>query len=203
MVITGELLLEAFIKWFIPFICMALVSFITYLIARPKKIYKKGEELTALEEWEDLARKSDLHEQLCGKHIAKLQADSQAMDQQILNKLETLSNTIERNKNEAAQKQEAFEHNLDVMREGILDAHLINLIYTCENYIRRGYITPGELDRYKQRLDLYHKLGGNGHMNYWDDMINRLPHSDSITGRQMSGPTAALAADSINNDGIV
>lgn len=42
-----------------------------------------------------------------------------------------------------------MEKNIDVMREGILDAHLINLIYTCENYIRRGYITPGELDRYK------------------------------------------------------
>ncbi len=192
MVITGPILWELFLKWAVPFLCMAIVSLVTYLIAKPKKIYKKGSDAMALEEWEELAKKSNLHEQLCSKNIAKLQADSEAMDEKILNKLESLSNTIERNKNEAAQKQEAFERNLDVMREGILDAHLINLIYTCENYIRRGYITPGELDRYKQRLALYHKLGGNGHMDYWDDMINHLPHSDSITGQQMSGPTAAL-----------
>lgn len=203
MVVAEGLVLETFIKWIIPFLCVALVSFITYLIARPKKVYKKGAELTALEEWENLARKSDLHEQLCGKHIAKLQANSQAMDQQILNKLEILSNTIEYNKNEAIAERKTLEKNLDVMREGILDAHLINLIYTCENYIRRGYITPGELDRYKQRLDLYHKLGGNGHMNYWDDMINHLPHSDSITGHQMFGPTAALAADNVNNNDAI
>ena len=192
MVITGPVLLELFLKWVVPFLCMAVVSWVTYLIAKPKKIYKKGAEAMALEEWEELAKKSNLLGQFCSQNIAKLQADSEAMDEKILNKLESLSNTIECNKHEAVQKQEAFERNLDVMREGILDAHLINLIYTCENYIRRGYITPGELDRYKQRLTLYHKLGGNGHMDYWDDMINHLPHSDSITGHQMSGPTAAL-----------
>lgn len=29
-------------------------------------------------------------------------------------------------------------------------------------------------------------------MDYWDNMINHLPHSDSITSHQMSGPTAVL-----------
>lgn len=79
MVTTG-LLVDTIIKWVIPFLCAGLVSLVTYLLVRPKKIYKKGSEAQALEEWEELARKSNLHKELCGEHLAKLQSDSEAMD---------------------------------------------------------------------------------------------------------------------------
>jgi hypothetical protein len=62
MVITGPILWELFLKWAVPFLCMAIVSLVTYLIAKPKKIYKKGSDAMALEEWEELAKKSNLHE---------------------------------------------------------------------------------------------------------------------------------------------
>ena len=65
---------------------------------------------------------------------------------------------------------------MELIQEGVLDAHLQNLIGTCETYIKRGYITATELDAYQSRYNLYKKLGGNGHMEPWDNAIKRLPH---------------------------
>jgi len=37
------------------------------------------------------------------------------------------------------------DKSIDLIQKGVLDAHLQNLIATCEVYIKRGYITPVEL----------------------------------------------------------
>jgi len=65
---------------------------------------------------------------------------------------------------------------MDNLRLGVLDAHLQGLVNTCEEYIKRGYITMVELQSYQERLNVYHKLGGNGHMDIWDEKIRALPH---------------------------
>jgi len=66
----------------------------------------------------------------------------------------------------------------NLLRRGVLDLHLHNLIETCKVYIERGYITPIELMQYNERLTLYHSLGGNGHMDVWDERVRALPLHD-------------------------
>jgi len=65
-----------------------------------------------------------------------------------------------------------------LLQRGVLDLHLQNLIAACKVYIERGYITPIELMQYNERLTLYHNLGGNGHMDVWDERIRALPLHD-------------------------
>jgi len=65
---------------------------------------------------------------------------------------------------------------MNLIQEGVRDAHLQNLIATCEIYIKRGYITSTELDVYQSRYKLYKELGGNGHMEPWDAKIRALPN---------------------------
>lgn len=127
-----------------------------------------------------MAQRSHIHQQLCGKQFEQLRDQAEKTDHEIIKKLDYLEQKIEKNQKQTEQYEKQVEAQLNLLREGVLDSHLVNLIQTCENYIRRGYITPDELDRYKQRLILYHKLGGNGHMDYWDDQINKLPHMDSV-----------------------
>jgi len=58
----------------------------------------------------------------------------------------------------------------------VQDAHLQNLIATCQVYIKRGYITTAEFETYQARYQLYKDLGGNGHMEPWNAKICALPN---------------------------
>ena len=63
-----------------------------------------------------------------------------------------------------------------MIKQGVQDAHLQNLIATCQVYIKRGYITPAEFETYQGRYKLYKDLGGNGHMEPWNAKICALPN---------------------------
>ena len=164
------------LKWAVPFICAGIVAFITYLLAKPKLIYKKGSEAQQLEEWNTLAGKSQMAKdmQCCKEKLGNIEAESKTSDAQILNSLTTLELSV----NNINTKLDAQQHQIDHMREGVLDAHLQNLIETCKQYIARGYITPLEFDHYNTRLDVYYKLGGNGHMDNWNKLMMQLPKKE-------------------------
>ena len=82
---------------------------------------------------------------------------------------------------------------MELIQEGVLDAHLQNLIGTCETYIKRGYITATELDAYQSRYNLYKKLGGNGHMEPWDAKICALPNEPPKPPTMTSTPRGTNA----------
>jgi len=53
MAITSAFILETILKWFIPFLCLAIVSFLTMKFVNP---FKKGNEQQKLEEWKALEK---------------------------------------------------------------------------------------------------------------------------------------------------
>ena len=177
--VTEALIVETIIKWLIPSICLAILGLITARLIKP---WQKGNEKSELEKWEKYAQMSNMHQRLCGKQLEEIKNQYGKIDQEILEKLDTLQKQLDREHQINKEYHNGMDQSLNIVREGVLDAHLINLIYTCENYIQKGYITPNELDHYKQRLNLYYKLGGNGHMDYWDNQINKLPHHNEMTG---------------------
>lgn len=172
MAVTGTLILETFVKWIIPFICAAIVGLIAARLINP---IKKGNDQQKKEEWERIARSSNVHEEICGKHFAKIQEQSNAMDTQILAKLNAMDEKWQTDISALHNQQLKNAEEIDAVRQGVLDAHLQNLITACNTFIEHGYITHAELIQYNQRLAVYHKLGGNGHMDLWDERIRALP----------------------------
>lgn len=171
MVITGEVILELILKWLVPFVCVALAGYIGTRI-------KKGNKSIRKEEWEAIAKESNVHEQICGKHFEAIQKESKEMDDKILDALKDFKKEFDKVHLDAEENRKELRKDLDVVRKGVLDAHLQNLIATCKVYIQRGYITPSELEAYNERLNTYHALGGNGHMGPWDARIQSLPCHD-------------------------
>ena len=85
MAITGAFVLETILKWFIPFLCLTVVGFLTMKFVNP---FKKGNEQQKLEEWKALEKQSDITQSLAGKEILKVKEETAKADQQILDKLE-------------------------------------------------------------------------------------------------------------------
>lgn len=161
------------LKWLVPFVCAGIVAFITYLLAKPKILLKKGSEAQRLEDWNTLASKSQMSKDMacCKEKLSAIEQDSKASDAQILNALTSLELSVGTINSKLDTQQKEIDH----MREGVLDAHLQNLIETCKTYIARGYVTPLEFDHYNTRLEVYYKLGGNGHMDNWNKLMMQLP----------------------------
>lgn len=90
--------------------------------------------------------------------------ESDVMDNKILDKLNDVVGEIK----SIDKRLEKTNENLDSVRQGVLDGHLRRLVSSCEIYLKRGYITPDELKDYNSRLEIYHNLGGNGHMTIWN-----------------------------------
>ena len=173
-VIVGELAL----KWAVPFALAALVSLIVAKMAQPKEDLSIGAHQRKLKEWEDFAKESDVHEMLCGQNFNKLREESDLMDNKILTKLDELKVDVDNIKTTVDKNRQETNKNIDAVRQGVLDAHLQNLIASCQKFIKRGFITPTELMQYNERLGIYHRLGGNGHMDPWDERIKALPVHD-------------------------
>ena len=174
------MVLETAVKWLIPAICVAIVGLITAHFIKP---LKKGTAAKQQEEWDQHFIASSEPKKMGDKELEQVKAElKQAVtdaDQEILRQIGELSvNITEQNKNNKVY-HEKVDKSINLIREGVRDAHLQNLISTCENYIRRGYITPTELDVYQSRYKLYKDLGGNGHMEPWDAKVKALPHEPS------------------------
>lgn len=170
---------ETVLKWVIPFICSGIVAILAYRLAQPKEDLKEGRKARKLKEWEEQARKSSVHQEICGKMLDTVKKESDLMDTKILNKLEEVATEIRG----VQSKVDKTNDDLDNVRQGVLDGHLRRLQGSCEIYLKRGYITPDELKDYNSRLEIYHKLGGNGHMEIWNKKIMDLPchdHNDKI-----------------------
>ena len=175
--ISWAMVLETAVKWLIPAICVAIVGLITAHFIKP---FKKGNAATQQEEWDQHFRTSqepktmgDREQGILEERITKHITDA---DQKIMEKIDKLS-TVINNQNESNKVyNEKVDKSITLIQEGVRDAHLQNLITTCEQYIKRGYITPTELDVYQSRYKLYKELGGNGHMEPWYAKVKALPH---------------------------
>ena len=110
-------------------------------------------------------------EEAIDKKFEQAQSKNKEIDDQILLAVTDLQKSIAEIRVE--MKDDRADRQLT--KSGILDLHLQNLIQACKVYIERGYITPIELMQYNERMTLYHNLGGNGHMDVWDERIRALP----------------------------
>ena len=108
--------------------------------------------------------------------LGKLKETVEKSDEKILKQLGDLSKSIEEQNKYNNEYHKKVDKSINLIQEGVRDAHLQNLISTCETYIKRGYITSTELDAYQSRYNLYKELGGNGHMDPWHAKITALPH---------------------------
>ena len=114
-------------------------------------------------------REQNALEEKLTKHITEA-------DQKIMEKIDKLSTAIDNQNDSNKAYYNKVDKSINLIQEGVRDAHLQNLIATCEQYIKRGYITSTELDVYQGRYKLYKELGGNGHMEPWDAKIKALPN---------------------------
>lgn len=183
MGITWALVLETLVKWGIPVIAAGIIAFIVKHVIDPSKRDRQaGANSRKQKEWDDRARASQVMEEKCSceihvmeeaidKKFEQAQAANKAVDDEILIAVKDLQKSI------AEIRTEMQEDRTDrkLTKSGILDLHLHSLIQTCKIYIERGYITPIELMQYNERMTLYHNLGGNGHMDVWDERIRALP----------------------------
>ena len=110
-------------------------------------------------------------EEAIDKKFEQAQAANKQVDDEILVAVKDLQKSVA----EIRAEMKDDRHDRKLTKSGILDLHLQNLIQACKVYIERGYITPIELMQYNERMTLYHNLGGNGHMDVWDERIRALP----------------------------
>lgn len=184
--VTWALVLETLVKWGIPVIAAAIIGFIVKRVIDPKKQDNAaGAKLRRQQAWDDAARASSVLEEKCAVQIKDMntaidtkfeqaQAANRAIDEEILVAVKDLQLSVQEIRADMAENKK----DANLLRRGVLDLHLHNLIETCQVYIERGYITPIELMQYNERLTLYHSLGGNGHMDVWDERVRALPLHD-------------------------
>jgi len=184
--VTWALVLETLVKWGIPVIAAAIIGFIVKRVIDPKKKDNAaGVKLRLQQNWDDAARNSTVLQEKCAVQVGEMskaidikfeqaKAENRLVDEQILAAVRDLQLSMNEIKDELKEQKDTQT----LLQSGVLDMHLHNLIQTCKVYIERGYITHIELMQYNERLTLYHKLGGNGHMDIWDERIRALPLHD-------------------------
>ena len=171
--ISGALILETIVKWLIPAICAGLLAlFISHLV----KPYKAGSQLQERQAWDQNYRESEEPKKVIEQVKKDLAEITSHADEAIINKIDDLNKEILDQKAISKKYHDDVDKSIKLVRDGVRDAHLQNLISTCEVYIKRGYITATELDAYQNRYNLYKELGGNGHMEPWDAKIKALPN---------------------------
>ena len=190
--IAGVAIGELVVKWLIPFICAGIIGLLTAQLVKP---WKKGTEQTEQEKWEVHAGRSPIQKDIscCKQKLQEIENETKHADDKILLKL----NNIETSMETINIKLEKQEEEMDNVRQGVLDAHLQNLIETCKGYIEKGWCTPLEFDHYNTRLEVYHRLGGNGHMDNWNQLMQKLPKWNEEEYKQHKG---LLTPDERNTD---
>lgn len=184
--VSEALILETILKWLIPTLCVAIVGLITAKIIKPLKKQNKAERQ---QQFDECLQSSTVAASFCDQHYQQLKSESDKNDKEILSRIDNLTNCIEESQVHAEDYHKKVDKHMDLIQKGVLDAHLQNLIATCEVYIKRGYITPVELQAYQERYTLYKNLGGNGHMEPWNRAIMNLPHSPLPTSKNTVVPS--------------
>ena len=197
--VTWAMVLETAIKWLIPVLCVAIVGLITAHLVKP---LQKGTEAKQQEEWDKHFKASSEPKIMGDKELATVKKELKdtvhGADQEILKQIKDLSTSINVQNESNKVYHEKVDKSINLIQDGVRDAHLQNLIQTCEGYIKRGYITPTELDVYQSRYKLYKDLGGNGHMEPWDAKVKALPHEPpKLVTQQQQQPVVRQTTTSL------
>lgn len=178
--VTWAMVLETAIKWLIPVLCVAIVGLITAHFVKP---FRKGNDVKRQAEWDERFNASQEPKKMGDRELETMKKElTEAVtkaDEEILKQIKDVSDNIKDQKEKNKIYHDKVDKSMNLIQEGVRDAHLQNLIATCEIYIKRGYITSTELDVYQSRYKLYKELGGNGHMEPWDAKIRALPNEPS------------------------
>ena len=173
--VTGAMVLETIVKWLIPALCVALVGFIASKLIKP---WKTGNQANQQAQWDQCMLNSSIPQTMCEKTYEKLKEESNKEDKKLAEKIDKMCDKIDENNKVTEKYHKKVDEQMDLIQQGVLDAHLQNLIATCKQYIRRGYILDAEFETYKARYELYKALGGNGHMDYWHAKMQALPREE-------------------------
>ena len=180
--VTWAMVLETAIKWLIPVLCVAIVGLVTAHFIKP---FKKGTEAREQEVWDAHFESSQKPKEMGDRELQQFKKDITetvtGADNQILEKISELSRSIEQQNGINTKYHQKVNESIDLIQQGVQDAHLQNLIATCQMYIKRGYITTAEFETYQQRYKLYKDLGGNGHMEPWNAKICALPNEPKVS----------------------
>lgn len=175
--VTWAMVLETAIKWLIPALCVAIVGLVASHIIKP---YKKGNDAKQQEQWDARFRASHEPKTMGDTEMKKMKEEITsvvtAADNKILEKIGELTNSIDAQNKSNKEYHSRVDKSINLIQQGVQDAHLQNLIATCQVYIKRGYITTAEFETYQSRYQLYKDLGGNGHMEPWNAKICALPN---------------------------
>lgn len=188
--VTWAFVLETLIKWGIPVLAAAIIGVIVkYLVDPVKRRHNEGYQMEKQTEWDEYARQSTVMNEKCQVQIRTMEtaidgkfqeakSSSKATDMEILAAIKDIRNDINQMNTRINSMNTNMENSLSLLQKGVLDQHFTNLVSTCKVYLQRqptAYITPVELIQYNEKLALYHQLGGNGHMDVWDEKIRELP----------------------------
>ena len=175
--VTWAMVLETAIKWLIPMICVAIVGLLTAYLVKP---FKKGNSAQRQEDWDSHFLASHEPKKMGDKELEQFKTEIKKTvteaDQEILKQIGELSSNIKLQNESNKVYHDKVDKSIGLIQQGVQDAHLQNLIATCQIYIKRGYITTAEFETYQSRYQLYKDLGGNGHMEPWNAKICALPN---------------------------
>ena len=188
--VTWTFVLETLIRWGIPVLAAAVIGMIVkYLVDPAKRRHNEGYHMEKQTEWDEYAKRSNVMNEKCQMQIhtmetaidgkfQEVQNASKATDMEILAAIKDIRSDINQMNVRINDMNTNMGNSLSLLQKGVLDQHFTNLVSTCKVYLQRqptAYITPVELIQYNEKLALYHQLGGNGHMDVWDEKIRELP----------------------------
>ena len=188
--VTWAMVLETAIKWLIPVICVAIVGLITAHFVKP---FKKGNDVSRQEEWDAHFLASQEPKKMGDRELEDFKKSVNDADKEILKQIGELTQNINEQNESNKRYNEKVDKSIGLIQQGVQDAHLQNLIATCQIYIKRGYITTAEFETYRARYQLYKDLGGNGHMEPWDAKICALPNEPPKPPTMTSTPRGTNA----------
>lgn len=155
---TWSLILTEALKWLIPIVLTAIV---TYYLKPVRDTYKKGQREEKKEAWEELA-------QNLTERVEKLENKENGLDA----KLDEVLTVVNRNHNEIKQDLKNVE---DKNTAAFIQIYQRGLIIDGKEYINNKFITPMQLTNYEKRFAQYKKWGGNGDVDPWIKIIRELP----------------------------
>ena len=84
--------------------------------------------------------------------------DSEALDDQIEEKLNPIVEEVEKLREYIRQVDQSETHKMDL----IIDSYKFRLVQLCKLYLKQGYMTQPQYDQLSEFFKLYSNLGGNG-----------------------------------------